>query len=142
MNANNDLKLVSTTVALVLFRFGVGSVVCTIAHQMFVGALRTNTHGYALILVCIQFEEVRAEFALDVGKVVDRILVFSAVPSQLLAKVSVIIPIPIATKSCESHRFSAAERPGSSMSRPKKLTIRKRPIRDFGGSPCSDVAIF
>ncbi len=108
MNPNNDLKLVFLTVALVLFRFGVGNVVCTIAHQVFVAALRASTHGYALILVGIQFEEVTAAFAFDVRKVIDRILVLCAVPSQLLAKIGVIISVPIVAAFRESHRSSDA----------------------------------
>jgi len=110
MNANNKLKFVFTTFAFVLLRFGFSDVVRTVAHQMFVFALRANANRDALILVGIQFEKVRAAFAFDVSKVINGVFVLCAVPGQFLAKVSVIVPIPIATTFRESHRFSDAER--------------------------------
>lgn len=126
MDPNNNLKLVFSTVAFVLFWFGFGYVVCTIAHQVFVAALRASTHCYALILVGIQFEEVTAAFASDVSKVVDRIFVRCAVPSQLLTKISVTISVPIVAAFRKSHRFSDAERYASPGAR-GRFSITKPP---------------
>jgi hypothetical protein len=56
MNANNNLKLVFSAVALVLLGFGLCHVVGAIAHQVFVLALCANAQRNAFILVGIQLE--------------------------------------------------------------------------------------
>lgn len=114
MNANYKLKYVFAAFAFMLPRFCFSEVVCTIAHQMFVFALRANANCDTLIFVGIKLEEVTAAFKFDVGKIVDRIVVLFAVPSKLFAKIGVIVPIPIVTTFRECHKGSDAERPDSS----------------------------
>ena len=111
--ADYDLKTVMATIALVRFRFRISQIVCTVAHQMFGLALRTGANRDACILIGLQFKEIAAALAFDVGETVDRITVFSTVASQFLTQIRVVIAIPILKFFPECHRVSAEERTGS-----------------------------